>query len=137
LSVGDTTQPRTASSEEHEHVRALFERGGRPAEAVKYLVARGHAEADALVIADRIDDEVRERRYGKSAPSPQVVAEERAVVTGHGGGARGVINIIIGVLFVGGGASGSLVLKGTESSGALAVVGLFFIGLGVYRLYAR
>jgi hypothetical protein len=45
-----------------------------------------------------------------------------------------VKNILIGVFFVIGGLSGSLVLRGTGSSGALAVVGLVLIVLGVVQL---
>jgi hypothetical protein len=47
---------------------------------------------------------------------------------------RGIINLIIGGVMVIGGLSGSLVLKGTQSGGGLAVVGLVLIGVGVYRI---
>jgi hypothetical protein len=47
---------------------------------------------------------------------------------------RGVFNIIIGIIFIIGGLTGHLVLLGTHSGPALAVVGLLLIGFGVYRL---
>jgi hypothetical protein len=47
---------------------------------------------------------------------------------------RGIINIVIGVVFIIGGLSGSLVLAGTHSGGALAVAGVFLCLLGLYRL---
>ncbi len=49
---------------------------------------------------------------------------------------RGIFNIIVGIVFVIGGMSGELVMKGTESGVALAILGLFLIGLGAYRLMA-
>ena len=50
---------------------------------------------------------------------------------------RGVINIIIGIVFIIGGLSGHLVLLGTGSGIALAVLGLLLVGLGVFRLVQR
>jgi hypothetical protein len=50
---------------------------------------------------------------------------------------RGVINIIIGIVFIIGGLSGHLVLLGTGSGIALAVLGLVLVGLGVFRLVQR
>ena len=47
---------------------------------------------------------------------------------------RGIINLIIGGVMVVGGLSGNLVLKGTQSGGGLALVGLVLIGVGVYRM---
>lgn len=47
---------------------------------------------------------------------------------------RGIISIIIGGVMVVGGLSGGLVLRGTSSSGGLAVVGFIVIGLGVFRI---
>ena len=47
---------------------------------------------------------------------------------------RGIINIIIGLVMIIGGLSGNLVLKGTQSGGALAGVGVAILLLGVYRL---
>ena len=47
---------------------------------------------------------------------------------------RGIINLIIGGVMVVGGLSGGLMLKGTQSSGGLAVVGLVLIGVGIYRM---
>lgn len=43
-------------------------------------------------------------------------------------------NIIFGVVFVIGGLSGQLALIGTNSSGALVVVGLLMAGYGVYQV---
>jgi len=47
---------------------------------------------------------------------------------------RGVFNIIIGIIFVGGGLSGHLSLRGTHSGTALAVVGVLLILFGILRL---
>jgi hypothetical protein len=47
---------------------------------------------------------------------------------------RGIINIIIGIVFIVGGLTGQLALIGTNSGGALALVGLFLVGLGIYRM---
>lgn len=43
-------------------------------------------------------------------------------------------NIIIGVIFVGGGLSGKLALKGTDSSGALAAIGAGLIIWGIVQV---
>jgi uncharacterized membrane protein YfcA len=45
-----------------------------------------------------------------------------------------MFNIIIGIIFIIGGLSGGLVLRGTNSGGLLALVGVFLIIWGVYRL---
>lgn len=47
---------------------------------------------------------------------------------------RGIVNIIIGIVFIVGGLSGGLVLRGTGSGGALAVVGVILIVVGIVRL---
>ena len=47
---------------------------------------------------------------------------------------RGVISIIIGGVMVVGALSGNLVLRGTSSGGALAVVGFVVIGIGIFRI---
>jgi len=47
---------------------------------------------------------------------------------------RGIISIIIGIVFIVGGLTGKLVLMGTQSGGALAVVGVIILGVGVVRL---
>jgi hypothetical protein len=47
---------------------------------------------------------------------------------------RGIINIIIGVVFVIGGLSGGMVLKGTQSGGGLAILGAILILFGLYRV---
>jgi len=47
---------------------------------------------------------------------------------------RGIINIIIGIVFVIGGLTGKLALVGTHSGPGLAVLGGVLILLGVYRL---
>ena len=46
---------------------------------------------------------------------------------------RGIGNIIFGLIFVVGGASGQLALIGTNSSGALVVVGLGLLAWGGYQ----
>jgi len=47
---------------------------------------------------------------------------------------RGIINIIIGLVMVIGGLTGNLVLKGTQSGGALAAIGALLILIGLFRL---
>jgi hypothetical protein len=42
-------------------------------------------------------------------------------------------NIIIGIVFIIGGISGKLVLRGTNSSFALVVVGIILVGVGIYK----
>ena len=49
---------------------------------------------------------------------------------------RGVVNIIIGIIFIIGGLSGRLVFVGTHSGPALAVVGALLVAFGVYRMAA-
>lgn len=45
-----------------------------------------------------------------------------------------MVNIIIGILFIIGGLSGKVALIGTNSSGALVVVGLLIAGWGVFKM---
>ncbi|NUM37119.1 MAG: hypothetical protein HUU50_21460 [Candidatus Brocadiae bacterium] len=46
-------------------------------------------------------------------------------------------NLIIGILFIIGGASGEFVLKGTESSFGLVVFGLILTALGVFQIVKK
>ena len=50
---------------------------------------------------------------------------------------RGLISIIIGLVFIGGGLTGKLTLRGTESGYALAGIGVFLIGLGIFRMVKK
>ena len=43
-------------------------------------------------------------------------------------------SIVIGLIFIAGGLSGTLALVGTNSGIALAVVGVLLVGRGIYRL---
>jgi hypothetical protein len=47
---------------------------------------------------------------------------------------RGLINVIIGLVFIVGGLSGKLAMRGTESGPALAAIGVVLLILGVYRM---
>jgi hypothetical protein len=47
---------------------------------------------------------------------------------------RGIINIIIGLVFLIGGLTGQMALVGTNSGGALAIVGVALILFGLFRL---
>jgi hypothetical protein len=47
---------------------------------------------------------------------------------------RGILNIVIGIVFVIGGLSGGMVMRGTQSGGAIAAVGGFLILLGIFRM---
>jgi len=49
-------------------------------------------------------------------------------------GMRGILNIIIGLVMVIGGLTGGLVMKGTQSGGALAGIGAVLILIGIFRL---
>ena len=44
-----------------------------------------------------------------------------------------MVNIIIGIIFIIGGLSGSLVLRGTNSSGGLVVVGIGLVIWGIIK----
>jgi len=46
----------------------------------------------------------------------------------------GILNIIIGLIFIGCGLSGVVVLRGTQSSGALVIIGLVLIGVGLFQM---
>ncbi len=43
-------------------------------------------------------------------------------------------SIVIGLIFIAGGLSGTLALVGTNSGIALAVVGVLLVGRGIYRV---
>ncbi len=47
---------------------------------------------------------------------------------------RGIGNIIIGLIFVGGGLTGNLVFIGTESGGLLAAVGAGLVVWGIVQI---
>jgi hypothetical protein len=47
---------------------------------------------------------------------------------------RGIVNIIIGVIFIIGGLTGRLALIGTNSGPGLAIVGAVLVVLGLVRL---
>jgi hypothetical protein len=47
---------------------------------------------------------------------------------------RGILNIIVGIVFMIGGMSGKLVMIGTDSGVGLAVVGGVLLVLGLFRL---
>lgn len=49
----------------------------------------------------------------------------------------GILNIIIGIVFIVGGLTGHLALIGTNSGPALAVLGLALVGFGVFRIASR
>jgi hypothetical protein len=50
---------------------------------------------------------------------------------------RGIVSIIIGLVFIVGGLTGQLALRGTESGPLLALVGVGLIGLGIYRIVKK
>jgi len=50
---------------------------------------------------------------------------------------RGIINIVIGVIFIIGGLTGRLALVGTHSGPGLAVVGVILVVVGLPRLARR
>ena len=50
---------------------------------------------------------------------------------------RGIVSIIIGLVFIVGGLTGQLALRGPESGPLLALVGVGLIGLGIYRIVKK
>jgi len=50
---------------------------------------------------------------------------------------RGIITIIIGLIFIIGGLTGRLVLIGTHNGPALSVVGVALLLLGIFRVAKR
>ena len=48
-----------------------------------------------------------------------------------------IINIALGLLMVGAGLSGKVVFIGTNEPWPLVAIGVFFVGLGVYRIVRR
>ena len=47
---------------------------------------------------------------------------------------RGILNIIFGLVFIIGGLTGKMSLRGTHSGGALACAGVVLLVLGLFRL---
>jgi uncharacterized membrane protein YgdD (TMEM256/DUF423 family) len=47
---------------------------------------------------------------------------------------RGIVNIVIGIIFIIGGLTGNMALRGTQSGGAIAAVGGFLVLLGIFRM---
>jgi hypothetical protein len=43
-------------------------------------------------------------------------------------------NILIGIIFIIGGLSGQMALRGTSSTGGLAVVGVGLVGWGIFQM---
>ncbi len=50
---------------------------------------------------------------------------------------RGLINVVFGGVFIVGGLTGKLALRGTGSGTAIAVVGAALVLLGLYRMLGR
>jgi hypothetical protein len=50
---------------------------------------------------------------------------------------RGIINIVVGAIFIIGGLSGTMVFRGTHSGAGIAAVGGFLVLLGIVRLAGR
>jgi hypothetical protein len=47
---------------------------------------------------------------------------------------RGILNIIIGIVFIVGGLTGNMALRGTQSGGAIAAVGAVLVLVGLFRM---
>jgi hypothetical protein len=75
-------------------------------------------------------DARRRRDAGHTLPSGDCISYEERMM-------RGVINIVIGLVFIVGGLTGKLSMRGTNSGGALAVIGVALVGLGGYRMMTR
>ena len=50
---------------------------------------------------------------------------------------RGIFNIVLGGVFIVGGLTGNLALRGTDSSGAIVIVGVGLVLYGLYRIVKR
>ena len=48
-----------------------------------------------------------------------------------------IINIVLGLVMIGGGLSGKFVFWGTQGPWPLVAIGVFFVGLGVFRMVRR
>ena len=48
-----------------------------------------------------------------------------------------MLNILFGIIFIIGGLSGGLALRGTDSGGALAVVGVLMLIWGIFQVARR
>lgn len=46
----------------------------------------------------------------------------------------GIFNLIVGLIFIGGGLSGQLALRGTNSGPLLALLGLALAAFGIFQL---
>ena len=123
------SRSKQPSVEERLALAGMLERGAEREDVVARLTAQGWPREEAERVALELDDEVQERlgrgHAGARATKPR------------GSPFRGIFNIVIGVVFVAGGASGNLVLKGTDSGGAIAVVGVALIGFGIWRMRQR
>jgi hypothetical protein len=75
-------------------------------------------------------------RDGNELPAHFLSAYQLARLRGiaHNPAMRGIISIVIGAVMVIGGLSGKLVMRGTESGVALAVLGGVVIVIGLFRL---
>jgi hypothetical protein len=135
-------RPRLADADMGD-VQAELARGASAEELEAFLAGRGYAQADAEAIAARVHRRYRDEiEKAELRQSLAIDREDRAPAIDppsarRGGGLRGIGNILIGAVMVIGGASGSLVLKGTNSSGALAVFGVVLIIVGVVRMSSR
>lgn len=104
----------------------LLQRGKEPEDVSEFLVKKGVPQAQATEFAQALDEKHQDRLRAMS----DVHEAEGGSTTPW----RGVVNIGIGVLFLFGGLSGDLVLKGTDSRGGLIIVALILITFGVVRL---
>jgi hypothetical protein len=50
---------------------------------------------------------------------------------------RGIISIIIGLVFIVGGLSGKMAIRWTQSGAGLAVVGVAIIAYGIYQMVKK
>lgn len=64
-----------------------------------------------------------------------VVAPKVQGPSSHGCSMRGIGNIIFGIIFIGGGATGQLVLIGTNSSVAIMIVGVAMVAWGGWQAF--
>ena len=67
---------------------------------------------------------------GRPSPAPN----QLRIVAPPLSSRRHMSSIVIGLIFIAGGLSGTLALVGTNSGTALAVVGVLLVGRGIYRI---
>jgi len=84
-----------------------------------------------------IDRQEPGREIGRICPDASIGESCSSRRRGQNRAIRGIITIIIGLIFIIGGLTGRLVLIGTHNGPALSVVGVALLLLGIFRVAKR